>query len=83
MLIILHVISALLSIGLATFTLLYPSKAKLRLSYGLVTTTFISGTYLVISRPTSLSAACVTGLVYLSAIAVLLFPARRKLTQLG
>lgn len=77
-----HIVSALSSVLCATYSLVFPSKARLRLSYGLVAATIVSGSYLAFSQSASLSAACVTGIVYLSAVALLLFPARHKLAQL-
>ena len=66
MLILIHVIIALSSIALSTFSAFVPSKRRINLSYALIAATLITGTYLVVSLNTPMLRACATGLVYLS-----------------
>jgi hypothetical protein len=79
MIVLLHVITALISVIYASGTFLKPSKTKLRISYGLVGATFVSGTYLVISTRSNLVSSCLAGLVYIAVVSCGLIPARLRL----
>jgi len=79
MIVLFHVMIALAGIVLSTFSYFSPSKAKLRISYGLVGLTFVSGTYLVVSTHANLISACVTGVIYLAIVSFALILAHRKL----
>lgn len=81
MLIILHVTATLTSIIASSHAFFNPTKTKLRLSYGLVATTFASGTYLVISTHSKLLSACFAGIVYLGCLSSALFAAHHKLAR--
>jgi len=76
-----HVSAALLSLAIASACLIAPSRRKLQVSYGLVAATLTSGTYLVWSLHSPLLQACVTGLMYLAAVAVLNVLAYRRLAR--
>lgn len=65
MVLLLHIIIAILSIGFSGYVFLHPSKQKLLASYLWVAATIITGSYLVIMKPSHLVSACLTGLVYL------------------
>ena len=79
--VLLHVSVALLSLVCASLCLVAPSRRKLRVSYGLVAATLASGTYLVWSLHSPLLQSCVTGLMYLAAVAVLNTLAYRRLAR--
>ena len=79
MVVLIHVIIALASIGCASYAFFAPSKTRLRLAQGLVAGTLLSGTYLVLSTRASLVSACVTGLIYISGVSLVLVSARGKL----
>ena len=79
MLVLVHVIIALSSIGYAGYTYIVPTKNRLRLSQIFIGLTVASGTYLVISTKASLVSACITGLIYLSIVATALVLAHRRL----
>jgi hypothetical protein len=68
MIVLLHVLIALSSIAYTTYLYFRPSKGKFYASYGLITATLVSGTYLVISTHSPLVSSCITGLVYLGII---------------
>jgi hypothetical protein len=68
MIILIHVLIALASIGYTSYVFLFPSESRLKISYGFIAATFVSGTYLVVREPAHLTSACITGLVYLSAM---------------
>lgn len=65
MVLILHILIAVSSIGYTGFVFLRPSKQKLKISYLWIGATIITGSYLVVVTPSHLASACVTGLVYL------------------
>lgn len=79
MIVLIHVIIALASIGYTTYLFFSPSKSKLKLSYVLVALTLVSGTYLVMSTQTNMVHACVTGLIYFAAVSFAIVLARNKL----
>ncbi len=66
MILLIHIVIALSSIGLTTALAFWPSQTKLRLSAGMITLTLASGTYLVISTHSPLLSSCMTGLAYLA-----------------
>jgi hypothetical protein len=79
MIVLLHVLIALTSIGFSTYALFGPSYTKLKLSYSLVGLTLASGTYLVISTHANMLSSCITGLVYLAIVSTAIAAAHRKL----
>lgn len=78
---LIHIIIAFLSLLYTAYTLISPSRSKLRVSYALVALTLTSGTYLVWSTQTHMLQACVSGLVYLSVVFFGIAIARRKLSN--
>ncbi len=78
---IIHAIIALLSVGYATYTYLRPTQTKLRINYGLVGATVVSGTYLTISMPSHLIEACALGLIYLGVVGVSISAAYLRLVR--
>lgn len=80
-LVLAHVTLALSSVALSAYTLARPSKQRLYTSYGLVTATFASGTYLVISTHSNLVSACLTGLLYLGFLLSALAVAHRRIVN--
>ncbi len=71
MVILIHVIIALASIGLASFTYFKPSVKLLGASYGLIVATAVSGTYLVVASQASMLHSCLTGLFYLTVVSII------------
>jgi len=76
-----HVLIALLSVGYTTYVFFSPSIAKLRVSYSLVVLTIASGTYLVWSNPAHMVQACTTGLFYVGITTTVIVFARSKLAK--
>jgi hypothetical protein len=66
MIVLLHVIIALSSIALASYTFFKPSTKKLLTSYGLMIATVASGTYLLIALQADILRTCLSGLFYLT-----------------
>ena len=81
MILILHIFVALSSVIASTASYLSPSKARLRLTYGLTLLTLGSGTYLVWSTRSPLLSSCITGLIYLGVVLSGVLGAWRKLAR--
>lgn len=76
-----HILIALSSIAYTGLTYLSPSAKKLKISYVLVVATFITGTYLVVLKPSHMVSSCITGLFYLGIISVGIYSAHHKLLK--
>jgi hypothetical protein len=72
MLLITHILIAILGVLATTVLVVSPSKVKVRISYGFATGTLLTGTILTISNPTHLAQSCITGILYFSAIGILI-----------
>jgi hypothetical protein len=79
MLVLLHVLIALASVGFTTYLFLSPTRTKLTVSYSLVGLTLASGTYLVVSTKAHVLQACLSGLVYIGVVSAAIIAARNKL----
>lgn len=66
MIVLLHVLIALASIGLASYTFFSPSTKKLIVSYGMMIATVASGTYLLLALQADILRTCLSGLLYLT-----------------
>lgn len=82
MVIILHILIAFISIFYTGYTYLFPSVRKLFASYCLVFATLISGSYLLIIRPTHMAQTCITGLIYLGFVTIGITKAHKKLAKI-
>lgn len=81
MIILIHVIIALTSIVIASFTFFNPTLKKLIVSYGFILGTVASGTYLLITVPSHILQSCLTGLTYLTIVSVATVAAHVRLHQ--
>jgi hypothetical protein len=81
MIILIHVIIALTSIIIASFTFLYPTIKKLIISYGFILGTVASGTYLLVTSPSHILQSCMTGLAYLTIVSLATIAAHVRLHQ--
>jgi hypothetical protein len=79
MIILLHIIVALLSIGMATFVAVRPTTRRLLANYALAVSTIGTGVFLVVNDNSQLVAACKAGLLYVIVAAVLTVIAHRQL----
>lgn len=70
MVILIHVIIALASIGTASFVYFKPTIKRLIVSYGLIVATVGSGTFLLLSSPSNILKSCLVGLLYLTAVSI-------------
>mgnify|MGYP001611922759 CR=1 FL=1 len=81
MALILHIIIALVSIIYTSYVFISPSKMKLYASYALAGLTLVSGSVLLITKPSHLVQSCIMGLVYLGFVIFALVSARHKLAS--
>lgn len=70
MVILIHVIIALSSIGIASFVYFQPSIKRLIVSYLFILATVGSGTYLLLSSPSNILKSCLVGLLYLTVVSI-------------
>jgi hypothetical protein len=73
-----HIFVALTSLIATGLAFVSPSQIKLRVSYGTVALTLISGSYLVATRPAHLAQSCAVGLAYITISFVGILAARHK-----
>lgn len=71
MVLLLHIIIALSSIGVATFTYFKPSTKLLAASYGLIVATVASGTALLLMNPSNILHTCLSGLFYVTIVSII------------
>lgn len=81
MILLTHIAIALLSLAATGWAAAQPSRPKIRLSYGLISATILSGSYIVINTKAQLAPACLTGLIYLAVNLAGLVLARRRLAN--
>jgi hypothetical protein len=79
--VLLHVLIALTSMITVSYAYARPSALKLRLSYGLIAGTLLSGTYLVVKSPAHMLETCTLGLAYTAIVLVGVLAARVKLAR--
>jgi len=79
MIILTHIVIALASLVCASYAFFRPSKKVIRASYALISATFASGTYLIVSTRTHLLESCVMGLAFIGSTLVATVVAERKL----
>ena len=80
MILSIHIAIALASLLFSGITYIFPSQNKIRVSYGFIAATIISGSYLVwITRPTHMASVCLTGLTFLGISIVAVKLTQRKL----
>jgi len=81
MIILIHVIIALMSIAIASFTFFKPTLQRLIVSYGFILGTVGTGTYLLIAFPSHILQSCLMGLAYLTVVTMATIAAHVRLHQ--
>lgn len=76
--VMLHVIIALASIVLATYSLIKPTRRIIAIDWIVVAATAFSGVVLVAIEPARMLHVCVAGLVYITIISVLILVASER-----
>ncbi|HEX5796970.1 MAG TPA: hypothetical protein VFX86_01120 [Candidatus Saccharimonadales bacterium] len=79
MVLIIHIAIALFSIGYATFLFFHPTQTRINATYGLITLTLGSGTYLIWNTGAHILQGCIMGLTYLAGVSAAVILAKRKL----
>lgn len=83
MIVFLHVVIALLSIGVAGLNFFRPTRRDVRnINYGLMAVTLGSGMYLVVAQPAHMIEACTSGVTYLAIVTVVTLLAKARLARL-
>jgi hypothetical protein len=81
--ILIHVIIALASVAIASFTFFKPSIKKLVASYGFILATVASGTYLIVASSGSILRSCLTGLFYVTVVSIITIATHVRVRQLA
>ena len=81
--IITHVIIALTSIAIASYSFFRPTSSVIKTSYAFIGLTLASGFYLVVEAPAHMIEACSVGVLYLAIVATGTVAARVKLAKLS
>ena len=69
--VLIHVIIALSSVAVASFTFFKPTIKRLAASYGFIVATVASGTFLILSSTGSILRSCITGLFYVTVVSII------------
>jgi hypothetical protein len=77
--IILHVLLAVASLIVSSINFFSPSTKKTTVSYGLATSTLVSGVLLILVNNASVLRTCLTGIVFFGVVTALNQVASRKL----
>jgi hypothetical protein len=81
MILLIHIVIALASIAAASFAFLKPSKKSLAFSYGFISATLASGTFLVVTLSSDLLRSCLAGLTYITVVSVVTLASHAKFKQ--
>lgn len=83
MILLTHIIIALASIGVASFTFFKPSVKRLAVSYGLIIATVASGTYLVLGAGADILHTCLSGLFFVTTLSIITIATHVKVRKLS
>lgn len=81
MVLTLHTVIALASLVISGWTFMRPSEGRVKVSYGFIGGTIVTGTLLVLTTQASILRACVTGLAFVSVTTALTVLANKKLSS--
>lgn len=83
MIILLHVLIALTSVGLASFTYFKPTTNRLLASYGFIGATVVSGTILIVTMSSDILRSCLTGLFYVTVVSIVTIATHVRVRKLA
>jgi hypothetical protein len=83
MIVLIHVLIALASVGVASFVFFKPSIKRLIVSYGFIIATVASGTYLIVSMSGDILRSCLTGLFYVTVVSIVTIASHVRLRKLA
>jgi hypothetical protein len=78
---LLHVLTALTSVGFTIYLYVSPSRARLRVSYGLLAGVIGTGTLLIVRSHAPMLQSCMTGMAFVGISLVGIVLATRKLAK--
>lgn len=81
--VLIHVIIALASVAIASFTFFKPSIQKLYTSYGFILATVASGTFLILNTSGSILKSCLTGLFYVTVVSIVTIATHVRVRKLA
>lgn len=79
MIVAVHIFSALTTLILAGRAYFKPQSRLISAALGLFGVTIVSGTYLVLTKPTHILSVCLSGLLYSGFVGISLYAAKRRL----
>lgn len=79
MILLIHIVSAVLSLAISAWSLIRPNGFRINLSYSLSVVVLITGSYLVYLSPDHFKQICGEGIMFLLVVFSLNFVARKKL----
>ncbi len=83
MVLLIHIIIAISSLGVATLTYFKPSTQRIGLSYGFIVATVASGTALLVMNPSNLLHTCLSGLFYLTVVSIVTIATHYRVRKLA
>ena len=78
---VLHILVALTGLVYSVYLFFRPTKTGVKIVYGLLALTIISGSYLIYTKPAHITQTCIEGLVYIGVMLAGIFVARHKLAK--
>lgn len=83
MVLLLHIMIAISSIGIATVTYFRPTIKRLGVSYGFIVATVASGTALLIMNPGNIVHTCLSGLFYVTVVSIVTIATHVRARRMG
>ncbi len=83
MIILIHVLIALASVGLASFTFFKPTIERLYASYGFIVATVASGSLLIFVAQADILRTCLSGLLYVTVVSIVTIATHVRARNLG
>lgn len=83
MIILVHVVIALASVTLASFTFFKPTVKRLSASYGLIVATVASGTLLIFVNSADILRTCLSGLFYVTVVSLVTIATHLRVKKLA
>lgn len=81
--VLIHVVIALASVAIASFTFFKPSMKRLYASYGFILATVASGTFLILNSSGSILKSCLTGLFYVTVVSLITIATHMRVRKLA
>lgn len=83
MVLLIHILIAISSIGIATLTYFKPNTKRIGTSYGFIVATVASGTALLIMNPANLLHTCLSGLFYVTIVSIVTIATHYRVRKLA